>query len=277
MNAPIETNAALAVSVKVYRALLILYPAEYRRDYGELMAQVFRDMCRDAYRARGLTGMLLWWCTTLFDLIFTAIEERRKVKFMFSKATLVQMAGFLLMAGGFMSGIAAFSQFQPGDHYSYHGIYQVLIWLYAPGSLLIGLGGIGLALQYEPALGSFGKWMLILSGISSAAMAVGVTATFINDDLWEAWLTSGIVHTIALTLFGLVHLRTPALPIFRGLPLMTASGWLIMMLGVLRTDSQIANNALSFLIFFGIGLGWLAIGQATNRQQRGQAAVATAQ
>jgi hypothetical protein len=37
-------SPSLAVSEHIYRALVLLYPAAYRREYGDLMVQVFRDM-----------------------------------------------------------------------------------------------------------------------------------------------------------------------------------------------------------------------------------------
>jgi hypothetical protein len=257
----------LSLSERVYRALLIAYPASYRREYGPLMVQVFRDMCRDSYRCGGATAVALWWCSTLLDLIFTAFEQRRKVKVTMSKSAFVRLTGMLLIIGGAFSALAAFSQLQPDDHYTYYGIYQVLLWLYSPGSLLIGLGCFGLALHIQRTLGVLGQWTLVLTGIGALVIAVGIIATSINDDLWEVWMAGGILHMVALTAFGLLHLLKPVLPIFRALPLMIALGWIAMMLGILQTSSQSTNHTLAFLIFAGMGLGWLAIGLKLHRQQ----------
>lgn len=258
----------LALSVSVYRCLLILYPAEFRRDYGALMLQIFRDMSREHYHYRGAAGLVYWWCRTLLDLALTVIEQHRKVRFMMSKSTFVQLTGILLVMGGALSGIAAFSQLQPDDHYSYYGIYQLLLLLLAPGWLLSGLGCFGLALRYDQALGMPGRWTLYLTGIGLLVMAIGVVGTSIQDSLWNIWMAGGILHTIGLTAFGLLHVRKPTLPVFRALPLQIAGGWLVIWLGILRTDSQTTNNTLSFLLFVGMGLAWLAIGLAVNRQQR---------
>jgi hypothetical protein len=258
----------IALSARAYRALLILYPADYRREYGALMVQMFRDVCRDAYRRRGLMGILMWWCKTILDLAVTVFEQRRKVKLVFPKSLLGRQAGLLLMLGGAFSALAAISQFQPDDHYIYYGIYQVLMLMFAPAYALIGLGCFGLAQRYAETFSTISKWLLYLTGIGALVMVVGLVATALRNTLWNIWFAGGIVHVIALTLFGLVHLRTPTLPVFRGLPLMMAGGWLVLMFGVLRTASQTSNNLLSFLFMFGMGLGWLAIGMAINRQQR---------
>jgi len=68
----------IALAERLYRALLFLYPAKYRHEYGALMVQVFRDMSRDSYHRRGVLGLALWWWATFFDLIRTVIEQRRE-------------------------------------------------------------------------------------------------------------------------------------------------------------------------------------------------------
>ena len=61
------------MSVRVYGALLLAYPPEFRRDFGKEMLQVFRD----SYRAEARAGSLpAFWFRTLWDLIVTAVKER---------------------------------------------------------------------------------------------------------------------------------------------------------------------------------------------------------
>jgi hypothetical protein len=267
MNHRTIQTPLLSLSERVYRMLLIAYPAAYRREYGALMVQVFRDMCRDSYRQGGAAAVALWWCSTLLDLVYTAFEQRRKVRFTVSKSTFMRLTGVLLIVGGAFWSLAAFSQFQPDDHYTYYGIYQLLIWLLAPAFLLVGLGCFGLGLHIRPTLGVLGQWALYGTGIGALVMAVGVVGTSINDDLWNVWMAGGLVHMLALTVFGVLHLWKPALPIFRALPLMLASGWWVMWTSALRTTSQTTNNTLSFLFIVGMGMVWLAIGLKMHRQQ----------
>ncbi|MBL8155679.1 MAG: hypothetical protein JNM70_15965 [Anaerolineae bacterium] len=257
----------ITFSEQVYRALLILYPAAYRREYGPLMAQVFRDVCRERYGQDGLAGMALWWCATLLDLTLTVIEERRKVNFTMSKAMFSQLAGPFLILGGAFGALAAFSQLQPGDHYSYYGVYQVLLLLIAPSFLFIGLGCLGLALRYSAALGTLRKGLLALSGAASLMMAGGVIAEQIRESLWNIWFATSLVHVIALALFGLLYARSPFLPIFRWLPLQIVAGW-VMMMGITGRFSEPFDNLLTFLMVLGIGLGWLAIGLVVHRQRQ---------
>jgi hypothetical protein len=81
------TTPLIALAERLYRFLLMLYPAHYRQEYGLLMVQVFRDMSRASYKRRGAVGLALWWCATLLDLIRTIIEQRREASM--SKSTLI--------------------------------------------------------------------------------------------------------------------------------------------------------------------------------------------
>lgn len=274
MNATTETRW-IALAGRVYEALLALYPADYRRDYGRLMAQLFRDVSRERYRRAGWPGIMVWWLKTLLDLSLTVIEQRRKVKFSMVKTRLIQMSPVLLVIGGALTAVAAFSQLQPGDHYRYDGVYQLLLLLVAPGFVLTGLGSIGLALRYERALGAAGKWTLAVSGVLALVMALGLGVSSLNAALWNVWLAAGVAYTLALAAFGLLHARRPALPVFRWLPFQIAGGWLLMLSGVTDRLPQTSENLLAFLIFLGMGLAWLGIGLAVQRQGRTPALATT--
>ena len=61
------------ISYRLYGLLLFAYPAEFRREFGNEMLQVFRDCYRAEAKARSLPS---FWLRTLVDLAFTAIKER---------------------------------------------------------------------------------------------------------------------------------------------------------------------------------------------------------
>jgi hypothetical protein len=65
----------LSAADKVYGALLHLYPRAHRRAYGPPMAQLFRDLCRDAHRQGGVPRLTWLWLRTLFELVTTAVRE----------------------------------------------------------------------------------------------------------------------------------------------------------------------------------------------------------
>jgi len=63
------------IACRIYRTLLRCYPKTHRAEYGELMLQLFRDQCRDAFREHGRFGALVVWRDAAGDLVFTAIQE----------------------------------------------------------------------------------------------------------------------------------------------------------------------------------------------------------
>jgi hypothetical protein len=65
----------VAISTRLYLILLFLYPAEHRHEYGTLMVQAFRDLCREAYAQTQGFGLAKLWVRTLKDLVVTAFVE----------------------------------------------------------------------------------------------------------------------------------------------------------------------------------------------------------
>src|ERR1700730_1565123 len=71
-------NRILFTSERLYRAFLVVYPGQFRRDYGWEMAQTFRDCCREALASGGPGGLTRLWGLVLYDLLITASTEHIK-------------------------------------------------------------------------------------------------------------------------------------------------------------------------------------------------------
>jgi ATP-dependent Clp protease ATP-binding subunit ClpA len=74
VNKP-ETPRAQGLAVRLYRLLLLAYPASFRREYGEPMVQLFRDCSASAFSEAGYWGLVKVCGRTLGDLIYTALRE----------------------------------------------------------------------------------------------------------------------------------------------------------------------------------------------------------
>lgn len=98
-------------SVRVYAALVRLYPRRHRRAYGPAMVQLFRDQVRDA-RASGARELLSLFLRTVVDLIGSVAREHgsairigeplggwRYPRALWWQALLAAMPGLLLIAG----------------------------------------------------------------------------------------------------------------------------------------------------------------------------------
>ncbi len=62
-------------SARLYRVLLLAFPASFRRAYGDEMARAFSDLCRDAWRTGSAGGVLALWPGALRDLLLAASAE----------------------------------------------------------------------------------------------------------------------------------------------------------------------------------------------------------
>ena len=69
----------ITLSLHLYRWLLSLGPTIYRTEYEEPTLQVFRQCCRDAYRQRGASGVMLLWLPMFSEAIFGMIAEHFSV------------------------------------------------------------------------------------------------------------------------------------------------------------------------------------------------------
>jgi hypothetical protein len=113
--------SSLHLPIKIYQALISIYPSEFRRDYGDLMVQVFGDCCRQAFREAGMSGLLLLWWRTLLDTVKTAIEEHSQRGVYMAKQTFIKLSGWLLILGAIAASNVRHSQ--PGE-FAYRSICQ---------------------------------------------------------------------------------------------------------------------------------------------------------
>ena len=87
-------NWLVDCSVWLYRQTLNAYPQAFRRDFGQEMSQTFYDCCREAYRQKGVVGIVILWFSVPGDLIPNALAEhklnqfRRKGKILMSDLNL---------------------------------------------------------------------------------------------------------------------------------------------------------------------------------------------
>ncbi len=184
----------LAISGTVYGLLLCACPARYRREYGPLMLQAFRDLAREAYRQHGSWGILLLWlrvlpdtCSTALGEHIIALKERRAV------------ANVALAAAGAQGGYSMRSRLTSDVGY-----------IASMGALLAG------AFSVWPVYMQGGLWLIMrLLGPGSLNNPLSQALT-IPVSMWSFWVTTllselgfylgvsavGIILALAALLFG---------------------------------------------------------------------------
>jgi hypothetical protein len=79
MSRRADRDSVSDLSARTYRALLVAYPREFRREYGAQMEQAFLDLCRERRRAGEKIGLARLWTSTILDLASSVVVERSGV------------------------------------------------------------------------------------------------------------------------------------------------------------------------------------------------------
>ena len=66
------------LQVAVYRWILRVYPAKFRRAYGEAMTQLFTDLLADQRRSGHPLGVFQLWANTVGDTLSSASREQKE-------------------------------------------------------------------------------------------------------------------------------------------------------------------------------------------------------
>ncbi len=99
-------------SERVYRALLVVYPREFRREYGDLMTQFVRDRMR--HDGRGIQG-LMTWLHVLVDLATSALNEHLRGAGMGRSRPVIETDSLTKIYGNIVA-VDGLSMSVPGGH-----------------------------------------------------------------------------------------------------------------------------------------------------------------
>jgi hypothetical protein len=80
----------------VYEVLTLLYPPQFRHEYGEEMVRAFGDLCRDRHGYWAFVSLWLWALADLFKGVFI---ERSRIS---GLSTSLRLGGILALIGGGM-------------------------------------------------------------------------------------------------------------------------------------------------------------------------------
>lgn len=243
----------LQISERVYRALLNLYPADFRRTYRQPMLQVFRDVCRDAYRQGGAWGLAQWWAAAGVDFLQSVLTEHRKASFTMSR--LIQWSGWLCILGGVF--FAASSLLQAG--------FQTLsMAALVPGMALITLGLLGIFLRYRAQINLFGKLALLATLLGAGVASIGWLLTLtLSESFWSVFFMGWLLYIGGHTVFGGFAATTHLLPKWNfALLIGSALPLTVVVLSSQRLFSGASGGAFVMLLL--IGVGWILTGWALN-------------
>jgi hypothetical protein len=249
---------------RIYWRLLRVYPADFRRDYGEPMAQLFADQLRDARGAGAWAGTLGLWIRTLLDISTSAasqhLERDRTVAHSTAAIPTTSARAFGIV--GVLAGVFLIAPFviTLGDR-----------WLH-PRNLVFTLFvmALGLGLHSRQAAGS-----PVLARLASAIALAGYGATFIwlvlstgraNPHAGEfgyIGFITGMAMWVSAALYGLISFRIGAVTRWGSVLLVVGS--VLALTGIDRMGLVVPGHESIFgpLSQIGIvmhGVGWILLG-----------------
>lgn len=137
---PADGRSTPAGHARLYRGLLLFYPAEFRERYGPEMVQLFGDQLRDARSGGQPGGLISLWIRALVDLVSTATAEhlRRDRTVAHSLGEPPSMATKALGTLGVIGGFVLVLAFVPNVQLIWDFVIVRLV-LFNAGAIAIGL------------------------------------------------------------------------------------------------------------------------------------------
>lgn len=217
-----QSSFVFEFSQQAFARLLLLYPREYRQEYGFYMAQLFKDCSREAASQGSAAALLELWISTLLDVFKTALEQHMKEFWHMNKERSIRTAGWALMLG---TALFIFVLVLGGGQTSYDDPLGGSDALYEYATLGGGtlamlsfaVGAWLLSSNYAAAVGPGAKNALIWSTLAAVVSSVGVFLLGLQIELngwaWGMFFIGMLAYMLGLGLFGLAAVRKKMLPV----------------------------------------------------------------
>jgi hypothetical protein len=251
----------LAITTRVYNLLLYIYPAPFRREFGQEMTQVFRDDMHGTWLQKGPAGLLGLWLLTFIDLLKTALVEHMWEVFHMPLEKLTRWSGLVAAIGAplFLLSFSSHTFWGFMEDLGLSGNNFIHPFVAGIGLVCIGIGLYGLYRRLPPENKPIST---IMFGISLLGVLLGLGGMLI----FEQQLSSTLIG-LALILpmlgsmgMGMIALSKKALGILSFAPLVIVAATI----GIAAT----ANTGPSFpstltqLFVILHHLGWIILGIA---------------
>lgn len=241
---------------RVYRGILGLYPAEFRRRFGEDMVQLFLDRLRDARTGRSSGGAVVAWIALVADAIVNAsLEHLRRYRTVAHSLTSARsLTSRVLGIAGIVAGLAILAAF----------VIDLPSGVFRDRLIVFGIGVIAIAIGVHRRQASRAPTASL-----AATVVLGVVVAFflVTVVLLEppaiAVIWSGVALWLGSAAFGAVTAligvvsRIGAWAVAVG-SLLTLTG--IDRLGLVSEASPTIFNTLSQVGMVTMAVGWILLG-----------------
>ena len=249
-------TARLGGGERVYRGILGLYPAEFRRRFGEDMVQLFHDKLRDARSGRAPGGAVVAWIALLTDAVVTASLEqlRRNRTVAHSLASAPSLSSRMLGFAGIVAGLAILAAF----------VVDLPSGVFRDRLIVFGIGVVAIAIgvhRRQSARAPTASLAATVALVAANALFL-VTVLFLEPgNITAFW--SGVALWIASATFGAMSAIIGAMSRIGGWAvavgsLLTLTG--IDRLGLVSEATPTVFNTLSQVGIVTMAVGWIVLG-----------------
>ena len=250
----------------LFRALLRLYPAEFRTRYGDELLQLCADELRDARVPTTRRGSLRTLLATLIDVTWSGLVERVSNGGAPAPTLTMRVLGLLGIAAGLIL-VSAFVFFIPGEF----NLARLL--LFNAGAIAITVAVARLA---SDRVGRLGQVLAVSVVVANLAYAVGTLYTGQFEypfaglrGVVYAWITMAM--WLSDGLFGLVVFRLGGLAGLGGAAL-ALGGFAILGGDRFWEPSELAGTVAAAGVMLN-GFGWIVLGLVVAFRHRPAAAL----
>jgi hypothetical protein len=199
-NSPMKSDERPPrLACRAYRLLLRLYPADHRRDYEDLMLQLFGDLWRDGRRASGGGRSIHLWRRLVADFVISVVRENVSAVINLMKTPTIHQLSHILFAGAIVSALFS-SPAVSGTVLASTFIYlstllilarAVVEWFRPPGESAKAIGwGVAVLIAYAFVLPFWAQLHAIY----------GVPARFVKEIIGAAIFLNLIVPLLRMTI-----------------------------------------------------------------------------
>lgn len=198
----------VTTSIRLYSALIGLYPKRFREAYGEELLLVFRDCAQDGHQRSGGWGVMQVWLGVLPDLMTSAAEQHAEEDMSMMINVLIGMlsgAGFIGGALWILASILILQRPMGIASGSYRDVADLLP-LFFIGVKMVSMGLIGVFLLPSR------PWKLL----SRVLVLVAAGGGLVTGLLWQSYAASAdwrmlvagvLVQSACLALAGFSLMR----------------------------------------------------------------------
>lgn len=241
---------------RVYRGMLSLYPAEFRRRFGEDMVQLFHDKLRDARNGNAAEGALVAWMALLADVVVTASHEhlRRNRTMAHSLTSAPSLTSRVLGIAGVVAGVVILAAY----------VVKLSPDLFLSRVVVFTIGTVLIAFGVHRRQAARAQTLSLVATVAFAAtssfylIAVVFLAPANAAAFWSGvalWLVSAAFGATTAWIGSVSRIGASAIAIGS---LLALSG--IDWIGLVSEASPTIFNTLSQVGIVTLALGWIVLG-----------------